>query len=371
VEWFLPFIMKSLKVKVWLLCLLATALITAQAGHAREMYGLYQAEVPVKSQDRDERTSAYVDALAQVVVKVTGDRRVPQLPSLAKTMATAQNWVQQYRYQELPEPGSAVLKDQGYTRLLVVQFDEAAVNQALVDASAPLWGRVRPDLLVLLAIEEGTSHYLLTTVGATELSASLDATARRRGLPLLLPKAEDVDQKRILFADVWGDFGEPIMDVSKRYGANAVLAGLLSRGNGSWQARWSLYQGNDVQHWQESAPQREGIVVMGVDGAADRLSRQYVQMLTTGTAGSAAVTVTGVSTLAAYARAMQYLSSLDVVGKVQPIKVQGNEAMFQLELRSDVDSVDRAIALGRTLRRATDTPRLKEDNQTLFYQLIQ
>ena len=362
--------MKSLKVMSGLLCLLVTALITAQAGYAREMYGLYQAEVPVKSQDRDTRLSAYTEALAQVVVKVTGDRRVPQLPNMAKTMASAQNWVQQYRYQELPEPGALALKDQGYIRLLVVQFDETAVNQALVDASAPLWGKVRPDLLVLLAVEEGTSHYLLATNSATDLSTSLDAAARRRGLPLLLPRIEDVDQKRILFADVWGDFSQPIMDASKRYGANAVLAGRISRVDGSWQSRWSLYQGEDVQRWQDNDAQRDGVVAMGIDGAADRLSQQYVQLLTTGAGGVVAVTVTGVSTVAAYARTMQYLSSLDVVANVQLIKVQGSEALFHLEVRSDVSAIDRAIALGGTLRRTTATPRLMEDNQTLVYQLL-
>jgi hypothetical protein len=355
--------MKKLMVRAGLLWIL---LVTMLPGHAREMDGLYQAEMPVKSQDREERLTAYAGAIAQVVVKVTGDRRAPQQPRLAKAMASAQNWVQQYRYQELPEPGALVLKEQGYTRLLVVQFDETAVNQALVAAAAPLWGRVRPDLLVLLAVDDGGSRYLLVANDVTELGSSLDANVQRRGLPLLLPRMEDVNQRRIVFADVWSDASQPIMDVSKDYNANAVLAGRISRSNGGWQGRWSLYQGDEVQHWQGNGIQQNDVVATGIDGAADRLARRYAQLLTTTAAADAvAVTVTEVTTLAAYARAMQYLQSLDLVTNVQVAKVQGGEVLFSLNVRGDINGIDRAIALGGTLRRT-----MTEDNQPLVYQLL-
>lgn len=354
--------MKSLMVRVGLLCLL---LVTVLPGYAREAEGLYQAEVPVKSQDRDERLAVYAGAMAQVVVKLTGDRNAPQLPRLAKVMASAQNWVQQYSYQPLDIP---ILKEQGYTRLLAVQFDERAVNQALVAAAVPLWGRTRPDLLVWLAVDDGASRTLLAANGTTEFGAVLEANARRRGLPLLLPLLDIDDQKRLGFADVWGNFRQPIMTASKRYGANAVLVGRINRlANGSWQGRWSLYQGEDAQHWVGDGMESNSVVAAGIDGVADRFAQRYAQLLTAGTANQVAVRVTDVTTLAAYARAMQYLLSLDLITKVQVSKVQGDEVFFTLDVRGDASGIDRAIALGGTLRRAAAA---SEDKQTLVYQLL-
>ncbi len=340
--------MKSLMVRIGLLWLL---LVTALPGYAREAEGLYQAEIPVKGQDRDERLAAYAGAMAQVVVKLTGDRNAPQSSRLAKVMSSAQNWVQQYSYQPLEVPS---LKEQGYTRLLLVQFDERAVSQALVAAAVPLWGRTRPDLLVWLAVEEGASRVLLAAKGGSEFEGVVDANARRRGLPLVLPLLDGEDQKRLGFSDVWGNFRQPIMAASKRYGANAVLVGRINRlTDGSWQGRWSLYEGEDVQHWVGTGVEQNGVVASGIDGVADRFARRYAQLLTAGTSNQLAVTVTNVSTLAGYARAQQYLLSLDLVTKVQMTKVEGEKVLFTLDVRGDASGIDRAIILGGTLRRTT------------------
>lgn len=354
--------MKRLITRVSLFCLL---LVLALPGYGREAEGLYQAEVPVKGQGSDERTAAYAAAMAQVIIKLTGDRTAPQLPRLANVMASAQKWVQQYRYQALDVPA---LKAQGYTRLLVMQFDEKSVSQALVAAAVPLWGRTRPDLLVWLAVEDGSLRSVLAANDATEVGTVLDINARRRALPVLLPAVDLEDQKRLSFADLWADARQPIMNGSKRYGANAVLVGRISRiANGNWQGRWSLYQGDEVQRWSADDVEQRNVVASGVDGAADRFARRYAQLLTSATANQVALLVTDVTTLAAYAQAQQYLLSLDLITKVQVTKVQGSEVLFTLDVRGDADGIDRAINLGGTLRRSTA---MRADNQTLVYQLL-
>ena len=81
--------------------------------------------------------------------------------------------------------------------------------------------------------------------------------------------------------------------------------------------------------------------------------------------GMVAVIVTNVTTLVAYARVMQYLQSLDLVTNVQVARVQGGAVLFNLNVRGDVNGIDRAIALGGILRRT-----VTEDNQMLVYQLL-
>lgn len=324
-------------------------LLLALPGHGREVDGLYRAEVPVKGQGREERLAAYPGALAQVVIKLTGSRQAPQSPPLAKVMAAPQNLVQQYLYQE---QDSLLLKDQGYTHKLVVIFDERALERAVVAAGVPLWGRTRPDLLLWLALEEGSSRTQLGAGGGGELASAVAADARRRGLPLLLPALDQEDQRRLAFADIWGNFRQPIMDASKRYGANAVLAGRVNRANGRWQGRWSLYQGDDAQHWVAEGGQRDEVVAAGVDGAADRLAQRYAQRMTAESAGRVPLTVVQVAGLDGYGRVLQYLQSLDLVTRVQVNRLQGDALGLEVEVRGDASGLERAIALGSTLRRA-------------------
>lgn len=352
-------VMKRVMTRIGLFSLL---LLLALPGQARDAEGLYEAEVPVKGQGNDERVAAYTEAMAQVVVKLTGDRSAPQLPRLAKVMASAPKWVQQYRYQAL---GVAALREQGFSRLLVIQFDERAVSQALVAAEVPLWGRNRPDLLVWLAVEDGQSRVVLAGSDASELTAAVRINARRRGLPLLsLAAGEETPG----FAELWADDRQSVMGSARRYGANAVLVGRISRlASGAWQGRWSLYQGDEVQRWSSDGAEQGGLVANGVDGVADRFARRYAELLTTGTANQVALRVTDVMTLAAYAQAQQYLLSLDLITKVQVTKVQGSEVLFTLDVRGDARGIDRAIGLGTTLRRSTAAG---GDNQALVYQLL-
>ncbi len=353
-------VMKSLITRIGLFCLLWVLALPGQTGEA---VGLYEAEVPVKGQGSDERLAAYAAAMAQVVVKLTGDRGAPQSPRLSRVMASAQKWVQQYSYRAQE---AAALRAEGYSRLLLVQFDERSLSQALVAAAVPLWGRNRPDMMVWLALEDGPSRTLLAANDGTELALALATHTRRRGLPLVLPTAGE--QMGLSFADVWADARQPIMNSSKRYGANAVLVGRISRlANGSWQGRWSLYQGEDIQRWSGDEVEQVAVVASGVDGAADRFAQRYAQLLTTGTANQVALLVTDVTTLAAYAQAQQYLLSLDLITKVQVTKVQGSEVLFTLDVRGDASGIDSVINLGGILRRSTA---VRADNQTLVYQLL-
>lgn len=90
--------------------------------------GLYTGQVPVGSQSDVERTEALKTALAQVVIRVTGDNGALAKPDVAKAVADAERYVQQFSYQqEIVTEGG-----QPQVRLtLVAQFDRDAVDQLL------------------------------------------------------------------------------------------------------------------------------------------------------------------------------------------------------------------------------------------------
>ncbi len=354
--------------KLALFCLL---LNFASVAGASEVAGLYQALVPVKSQQRNERLAVYPQALSQVIVKLTGNRLAPDLPELDSAVKQARTWVQSYHYEPLPGNVDAALLEEGFQRLLVIEFDQNAVTQALVEAGIPIWGRTRPEVLLWLAVEDRDARYLLAANASAEMENVLTDYSNQRGLPLMLPLMDLEDQVHIGFADVWGNFRQTIVEASQRYGADAVLVGRLFRPyDGAWQARWTLYQNEEVKHWQEEGVLQKDVIGSGVEGAAEYIAQRYAQVLLPDAADKVTLTVTDVNSLKGYAKVMSYLESLDVVGRVQVSRVYSDEVRFDLEVRGDVKGLEQSIALGGVLRQVTGVQRMMDSAQAYVYQLL-
>jgi hypothetical protein len=107
--------------------------------------GLYAGQVPVGSQSDAERTEALKTALAQVVIRVSGDSGALARPDVAKAVADAERYVQQFSYQQdiVTEAGQPQIR-----LTLIAQFDRDAVDQLLrnlgllADAAPPSEGQV-------------------------------------------------------------------------------------------------------------------------------------------------------------------------------------------------------------------------------------
>ena len=109
---------------------LAAAFWSAGAGAA----GLYTGQVPVASQSEGERAEALKSALGEVVVRVSGDKGVLARPEVAKAIADAERYVQQFSYQQ------DIVTEAGQTQVrltLVAHFDRDAVDRLLRNAGSP------------------------------------------------------------------------------------------------------------------------------------------------------------------------------------------------------------------------------------------
>ena len=71
------------------------ALLFPLVSHAAEVKGLYETEVLVTSQGRDERNEAVRVALDEVLVRVSGDRNAPRLEPLQGLYKRSLQLVQQ------------------------------------------------------------------------------------------------------------------------------------------------------------------------------------------------------------------------------------------------------------------------------------
>jgi len=336
------------------LACLATLLAASGAVRAVEVTGLYEAEVPVSGQSTAERVAASRTALEEVLVKVSGNADVAQLPQLEPLLSQAEQWVQRYQYRAVPAPaaGTPPVADEAAapTQLLWESFDRQIINQRLYDAGVSVWGINRPSTLLWLAIGDGGERYLVGGDNRPDVQAMVKTQARRRGLPLNVPLLDLQDQGALAVADVWGDFSDVIAKASERYQPDAILVGRVYRvAADQWQSRWTLYHRGTMSSWDSGQGSQDDAIAAGIAGATEQFAKRYALDLTPGIANSVLMSIENVASLADYARVMHYLQSLDPVAGVQVARIEGPKVSLRIKVRGQPHGLIQTLALGKTL----------------------
>lgn len=308
---------------------------------AAEADSLYEAQVSVNSQTEEAHDMAVQEAFREVLLKVVGNRQALAQAPLAPLLKEAAPLVQQFRY--------IAPQEEDGTAALWVRFDPRGVDHVLRRHGLPVWGKMRPALLLWVAVEDGKRRYLLDAGMVSPVSEILKNQARDRGIPIIFPLWDLEDQRRLAFADIWGNFSEPILAVSARYPAAVQLVGrLLHRQAGDWQARWTLYGAGESRDWVVDGGV-EQILRAGIDRAVDIIAGRVVPLDGGGSGSSVQINVADVTSFMDYARVSSYLGSLSQVTDMQPVQLSPAEARFKLELLGNPEGLAASIQLGRVL----------------------
>ncbi len=332
----------------WFLALLLS--LQAESACAVELEGLYEAEVPVAGQQLGERERALQAALAQVLVKVSGQRSVVHNAGVTEALKTPSQYVQQYRYRDLPPDANSPMDTGRPSQVLWSQFDRVAVNRLLKEQGLPIWGKARPAIVAWLAVETGGRRAMAGSEDTDDISTALQTRAVQRGLPLVIPLFDLEDQARVRISDVWGEFTDRLVAASARYRSDVVLLGRAQKVLPSlWEVRWNLVTGQRSERWSTQADVLLIALDEGIDRTADLLAKQFAYVQQADASGFLDMVVADVRSLEDYAKVLNYLQSLDMVEGVQTTRVQPGEAWFRLKSPSEREVVGKAISLGRTL----------------------
>lgn len=313
----------------------------ARTGH------LYSAEVPVSEKSAEEKTRAASEALLQVLVKLTGNRRIGQNPVATGMLQTAEDFVQQYRY----TPNSTML----------FGFDGRNLQEALRQAQLPVWGADRPATLVWLAVDDGAGdRQLLSADDQGEVRSQVETVAAERGIPLVWPLNDSIDRSQVTAADVWGGYSENVDKASMRYGADAILVARISRGsNGAFFGNWHLQLLDEKQEWRG-----------GLNSSVHRLADFYASRLASvaGADGDEMVRmlVSGLENGRAYARVLGAIEKLSTVERVQVLQAVGDTVSLELTLRGDREQLRRLLGFSRVLEVQPQT----DASDTLLYRYL-
>ncbi len=332
-------------------CLLVLCLLSPVA-QAIKVPGLYAAEVVVADQSEAERNAGIQTAFRMILIKITGDRQAPGRTALAPLMEQARNYLQQYRYRELPVEQQTASAGPIETREthLWVKFDEDNLNQALRDLSVPVWGGERPSTLLWLAVNDAQGRRLLGLEDGAEYIQAIEQRATQRGIAFIYPLLDLEDSAALRASDVWGGFRQPVVDASSRYHADAILtASIESPVAGIWEAHWTVYIDDQMASWSNEADLLAAVLEEGIDKLADMLASRFVRPDAFVGVKDVRLTVADIFDTDQYARVLKYLTSLNSVADVEVMQVEPGKVTYKLAAHGGELAISQAIALGRIL----------------------
>lgn len=325
--------------------------------------GLYEASVPVPDQSVAARRIALQQALAAVLVKITGERTAGGVPALANLIQDPSQFLQQYRYEQAPMNGSAApttyydLTRTGAPAiaptglLLSAKFDPEVVDHAVRAAHEPLWGQERPATLVWLAFQDGSKQSIVSSGNNSAIVQAMNSAASQRGVSLIFPAMDAVDQQAIGFPDISNDIASRIEQASQRYKPDAVLVGSIYMTTpGQYAARWQLTAGAQSQVWTAPPGDLSSVAADGVQTTADRYAQWLAVAANALGMNGISVSVSGITSVADYAKVLAYLSGLTPVKSAQVTRVDNQTVYFSLDTRGDVSNLQHAVLLGGLLR---------------------
>ncbi len=329
--------------------------------YAIKVDGLYQSSVPVENESAQLRKIALKQALTNVLIKLTGDRDIPNNTNVDDILQRPERFVQQFRYKEIETEADADVAQMQLA--LQVKFDETLLNEVMRSYGLSIWGNERPAILVWLVNEDSNIRRIVSFEESPELISVVDKRAFERGITLLFPLLDLEDTSQISVSDLWGVFKQPIITASSRYQADAILVGKVQQPlTGKWQANWTLINTEDTQDWQTDGQDADQALGAGIDELVDRLAARYANFAST-RAELISVEVENVTSIDDYAKVLSYLESLQSVTSVLVKNVMPERVSFEVIIHGGVDVLNQAVSLSNLLQNLDDV-------QTNRYRLI-
>ena len=330
------------RVLVFLVSLMAC--LVQPAALAVVVDGLFEVEIPVPDETKYIRNIALSDGLAEVLVRVSGDRNI--LQRLQPPSARA--YVKQFRYitveaseaDEKADPSAGNTADQVKKKhKLWVQYNGTRIMDLLREQSIPIWGEHRSQVVVWFAVNDGSRKYILKDRDISLLKKESVTAFKRRGIPVVWPKNDSRDQREVHFADIWAGFAEPLQKSSKRYSNGPVVSVTMSWNGHAWVGDWSVFIGRESRRWSLRELEYDALISKGVDLVADTIGKKFalLEVLDTSKLQKILVEIDSVNSVEGFRQVQDYLTSLPVVHSVKLSQIESERVAFWLSLRSEVN----------------------------------
>ncbi len=361
------------------LFIVLSALFSSMAIVAVEVENLYNAKVIVNSQTSAERKIALQQAMRAVVLKVGGQKTLLSVKEIKKAVKNVNRYVANFRYQR-----------NGENIQLMVSFDENKVNQLFEQINAPIWGRLRPKILLWLVEENGLTRTIVSTSTHSldinnDLPQIVEDFSALRGLPILMPLMDLTDANNISTFDVWGRFAVQVQAASHRYNPEAIIIVRLSNSSlvplaindeiidekdcllcqkppQQYALDWSFiadaqsYSVEEIngQIFSESiyGTTPKDLLQQALSTISDKIYLKYALM--NNGDSTYTIDVANISSLKQFIKVEQFLEQLSSVKSVKLLSASGENRRFELSLKSSGKALLASLKLNKQLKHFVD-----------------
>lgn len=310
---------------------------------------MYRAEVEVENHSRAQLQGATRAGLAQVLVKVSGSRKVLRRESIRAALDENQKYLQRYQYQR-QDDGSLALQ---------IHYDSRIVTELLKTSRAPLWTSNRLPLLVWLVVDDGAGRRFPGPDDSPELFQALQSEFTRRGVPVVFPLHDLMDATTIELHDLWQFDRLGIYRASARYSVDNILVGRLTQlSDGRWMGDWLyLREAVDVasSFYGKELPELSNA---GSDFVAEQMALRYAVEAGSGVGEAVVVHVENIEDYADYRALVQFLEGIELVDAAYPVYVEGSSVQLMVRAQAEAEQLHRILALDRRLQRLDTAPTL-------------
>lgn len=252
--------------------------LTVHPVMAATLEDLYNSQTIVNGKYEKNRQSGFKRCLDAVLVRVSGDQRLPAKPEMTALRDKAGSFVASFRYRDRME-GIPNHDDQGtYDRPhnLYCQYKPAEIDPVLASLGSRPWLTERPRLAVFLATERGTMHYALDADDdrGMPMRESFGNAAVPLAMQVAFPTAAQLSRAGLDDQALRNAEMTKLDTLAKKAGANQALSGSLvwSDKELGWIAYWQLKAGDETYRWQVRGVNFDEAFRVAIRGAAQILS---------------------------------------------------------------------------------------------------
>lgn len=332
---------------------------------AAERVEIFSAAVQVDSQQESDRELAFVEALRQVIVKISGDSAYLEEPLLNPILSSPRRYVEGFSYQRNPwftgqsvdfrgrEVVAEAIGTDGYSEkmtpereyVLRVQFEETALIQHLRELGLPVWGALRPNILGWVVMQREGERHLINS-DYPQILATLKSEAERYGLPVFLPVGDLQDLSEVNLDELWGLFPSAVEEAGQRYPSDFKLLARVYEADEGLELKWSLLVGSSAMNGRAQAIDYRSLWRQMNENIARELSKQFAVISDpTKDAQELVLVVSGITRFVEYAKMVEHLESLSSVDTVLVKRVTQDKVDVLIRLHGSRGNFEQQVEL--------------------------
>jgi len=310
---------------------------------AEQVSGLYNGRVLVADQSEQSRSKGVNQALEQVLIKLTGNSKIMQLPGIQKAVSNTNNFIASVGYTKLPAASLEELAGQpGFS--LQVSFSAEAIDQLIRWAQLPILPAGRPKLVFWIVRDDAeTGRQFVTEQQFPDFTQSFQQIMQDRAVPYQLPELDLEDQLSLSVNEAWSMREQTIEVASQRYAADGwVLLRFFTTTSGQVRGSW-IYKLGDQRGFDDvRAEDTETFVGLAVNELVDSISTQltYVPQVDT---SKLVVQINQVDSFADYQAVVAQVQGLKLVRSSHVSAVEGDRLFVTVDIDGGVDLLISAL----------------------------